>query len=351
MNLLKMGALAVLAAGVFAGHAVRAEVVALAPGFEAEKTLLEAAKKEGKVVFWCGWREPECRETGAKFTSLTGVEIEFTRLSTGPQVQRLGQERGAGVHSVDVIHHGEPGVWETLYRPKKWLVPYTPIGAKKYKPEYRDEGGLYMVQFLVGSPIGYNKNLISEADAPKSYADLLDPKYKGKIAMPHAKHSGGFAETVTALGKIVSPDYFKKLKANDPLVVSGSQFSLNPIVANGERAIGLAPVESSFVDDIRTGKPLGLVFPTEGLVVIRIFSAVVADAPHPNAAKLLQEWLHSPMLQTMLAQTGNLVPHPDAQYPEGRKRLTEIKTFTMPVAEAAALAAESKEAFADIYGG
>jgi len=346
-----MGALAALVGGLWASGAALAETVALTPGFEVEKSLLEAARKEGKVVFWCSFREPECRDTGEKFTALTGVQLEFTRLSTGPQVQRLSQERAAGIHSVDVIHHAEPGVWETLYRAKKWLVPYIPAGAKKYAPEYRPTDGMYVVQYIVGSPIGYNKNLISEADAPKSYADLLDPKYKGKIAMPHAKHSGGFAETVTALGKIVSPDYFKKLKANDPLVVSGSQFSLNPIVANGERAIGLAPVESSFVDDIRTGKPLGLVYPKEGLVVIRIFSAVVADAPHPNAAKLLQEWLHSPMLQTMLAQTGNLVPHPDAQYPEGRKRLTEIKTFTMPVAEAAALAAESKEAFADIYGG
>ena len=351
MNFRNFSAWAALAAGVFASHLAFAQSVALEPGFEVDKVLLEAAKKEGKVVYWCGWREPECRETSAKFTTLTGVEVEFTRLSTGPQVQRLGQERGAGVYSVDVIHHGEPGVWETLYKPKKWLVPYMPAGAKKYSSEYRDEAGLYAVQFLVGSPIGYNKNLISEADAPKGWADLLDPKYKGKIAMPHAKHSGGFAETVTALGKIVSPDYFKKLKANDPLVVSGSQFSLNPIVANGERAIALAPVESSFVDDIKTGKPLGLVYPKEGMVVIRIFSAVVANAPHPNAAKLFQEWLHSPVLQTMLAQTGNLVPHPDARYPEGRKRLSEIKTFSLPVDEAASLAAESKEAFADIYGG
>lgn len=351
MNIRKVGAWAALAAGVFASQSAWAETTALAPGFEVDKALLEAARKEGKVVYWCGWREPECRETGAKFKELTGVEIEFTRLSTGPQVQRINQERAAGVHSVDVIHHGEPGVWETLYKPKKWLVPYVPAGAKKYRPEYRDEGGLYAVQFLVGSPIGYNKNLVSEADAPKSWADLLDPKYKGKIAMPHAKHSGGFAETVTALAKIVDPAYFKKLKANDPLVVSGSQFSLNPIVANGERAIALAPVESSFVDDIKNGKPLGLVYPKEGMVLIRIFSAVVADAPHPNAAKLLQEWLHSPVLQTMLAQTGNLVPHPDAKYPEGRKPLSEIKTFSMPVAEAAALAAESKEAFADLYGG
>ena len=351
MKLGKMSALAALAAAVFVGQSALAQTVTLAPGFDVDKTLLEAAKKEGKVVFWCGWREPECRDTGAKFTQLTGVGYEFTRLSTGPQVQRLTQERGANVYSVDVITHGEPGVWEGHYRPKKWLVPYMPAGAKKYSPEYRDEGGLYAVQFLVGSPIGYNKNLVTEADAPKSYADLLDPKWKGKIAMPHAKHSGGFAETVTALAKIVSPDFFKKLKANEPLVVAGSQFSLNPIVINGERAIAFAPVESSFVDDIRTGKPLGLIYPSEGLVVIRVFSAVVADAPHPNAARLLQEWLHSPVLQTMLAQTGYLTPHPDTQYPEGRKRLSEIKTFTMPVAEAAALAAESKEAFADIYGG
>ena len=346
-----VGAWAALAAGVAMGQAALAEQVALAPGFEVEKALLEAARKEGKVVFWCSFREPECRDTGEKFTALTGVQLEFTRLSTGPQVQRLSQERAAGIHSVDVIHHAEPGVWETLYRAKKWLVPYIPAGAKKYGPDYRPTDGMYVVQYIVGSPIGYNKNLISEADAPKSYADLLDPKYKGKIAMPHAKHSGGFAETVGALGKIVDPAYFKKLKANDPLVVSGSQFSLNPIIANGERAIALAPVESSFVEDIAAGKPLGLVYPTEGMVVIVAFSGVVADAPHPNAARLLQEWLHSSVQQTMLTQKGNLVPHPDAQYPAGRKRLSEIKTFTLPIPEAAALSAPSKEAFADIYGG
>jgi len=337
--------------GLALSQSAAAETVRLAPGFEVDKTLLEAARKEGKVAFWCGWREDECKEANSRFTQLTGVEVNYTRLSTGPQVTRLVQEKNAGVKSVDVIHHAEPGIWETMYKAKKWLAAYTPASVARYAPNHKDKDGFFYTQFMFGSPIGYNTKLMSEAEAPKSYADLLDPKYKGKVAMAHPKHSGGFTETVIALSKIVGPDYFEKLKANDPLVVGGSQFGLNPVVANGERAIALAPLESAFITDAQAGKPLGVIYPKEGMVVISAFSAVLADAPQPNAARLLQDWLHSPALQTMLAANAYLVPHPDAEYPAGRKKLSEIKTYALTPAEVAAEATNAKEMFADLYGG
>ena len=323
----------------------------LDPGFAVDTALLQAARKEGKVVFWCAWREPECQAAKDKFQQLTGVQLEFTRLSTGPQVTRLNQERMARIYSVDVVHHGDPGVWESVYKAKQWLTPYTPEGATHYAKEYRDNDGLYFAQFLVASPIGYNSKLVAPADVPRSYADLADAKYRGKVAMPHPKQSGGFNEAVIGLTGVLGADYFKRLKNNDTLVLGGSQFALNAIVANGERAIALAPVESGFIADREAGKPLEVVYPAEGTILSQIFSGIVADAPHPNAARLLQEWLHSVTLQNILTQTGNLVPHPDAVYPAGRKKLAEIKTIIVPAADIVKGSAQSKRMFSDLFGG
>jgi len=326
-------------------------VTRLAPGFSVPTALLEAARKEGSVTFWCSWREPECQSTKEAFQKLTGVKLEFTRLSTGPQVTRLNQERMSRIYSVDVIHHGDPGVWETIYKKKNWLVPYVPEGAKHYDPQYRDKDQMYFAQFLVGSPIGYNSKLVAPEDVPRSYSDLLDSKYRGKIVMPHPKQSGGFNEAVIAISETLGPDYFKKLKDNSPLVLGGSQFALNAVVTNGERAIALAAVESSFIADKMAGKPLEIVYPAEGTVLSQIFSGIVANAPHPNAAKLLQEWLHSVESQNILATTGNLVPHPDVTYPEGRKSLKEIKTLIIPASVLTEQTAKSKRMFSDLYGG
>ncbi|MSQ50098.1 MAG: extracellular solute-binding protein [Betaproteobacteria bacterium] len=320
-------------------------------GFTPNAALLAAAQKEGKVVFWCSLRAEECSLVSGKFEEMTKIKTEFIRVSTGPALTRLSQERGANIHSVDVVSHSDQSVWESVYKKKSWLVKYMPEGVARYAPEYRDQDGFYFAHFLIANGIGYNTKGLTGADVPRSYADLVNPKYKGKLVMPHPGYSGGFTETVAILSKVMGPDYFEKLKKNDVMVKAGSQFTLNPIVAGGERMAALQGTDAMFISDAQQGKPVGIVYPTEGTVVNAMYAGLVVDAPHPNAGKLLLEWIHSPESQTEIASANWLVPHPDAKYPAGRTKLKDIKTLTLSPAEAVDAIPEAKTRFRNLFGG
>lgn len=334
-----------------AGVQAQSGKVTLAPSFSVDAALLEAAQKEGKVVFWCSLRAEECALVSGKFEEMTKIKAEFLRVSTGPALTRLSQERAANIYSVDVVSHSDQSVWESVYTKKNWLVKYQPEGTQKYAAEYKDADGLYFAHFLIANGIGYNTKGIAPADVPKSYADLTNPKYKGKIVMPHPGYSGGFNETVAILTRILGWDYFEKLKKNDVMVKAGSQFTLNPIVAGGERQIAIQGTDAMFLSDAQQGKSVGIIYPTEGTVVNAMFAGLVANAPHPNAGKLLLEWIHSAESQTQVAAFNWLVPHPDTRYPVGRKGLKDIKVLTMSPEEAIAANAAAKKRFADLFGG
>jgi iron(III) transport system substrate-binding protein len=324
--------------------------VELAPGFSVDAELLKKAQAEGKTSFWCSFPEPECAQTAADFEKLTKVKVDFVRLSTGGILTRISKERAAGIFSVDVISHGDPPVWEDIYKAKKWITPYVAEGMTKYPAEFKDPGGYYAAHWMIANGIGYNTKLVSQADLPKSYADLLKPRWKGQIVMPHPKHSGGFAEAVAILSGMLGWDFFEKLNKNAPLVTIGSQFNVKPVVLNGERQLAIHAADAIFLVDAAQGKPVGVVYPEEGTVVNQLFAGLVANAPQPNAGKLLLEWLHSAPMQTTLATHYWLVPHPDAVYPKDRVPLKDLKILTLPASEAAS-AASAKEKFSDIFGG
>jgi len=335
---------------VLTGAAMAQSTVELEPGFSVDKELLEKAQKEGKVSYWCSLTEPECAVAAKRFEEISKIKVEFVRLSTGGILTRITKERSAGIHSVDIISHGDPPVWETIYKPKKWLVHYVAEGVKRYAKEYKDPEGFYAAHWMIANGFGYNKNQVSEADAPKKYTDLLDPRWKGKIAMPHPKHSGGFNEAVTILSKMFGWDFFQKLNANQPLVTIGSQFNLRPIIVNGERQIALHGADALFLTEAKKGSPVGVIYPEEGTVLNQIFAGLVANGPNPNAGKILLEWLHSASYQTTVATNYWLVPHPDAKYPADRLPLKDMKVLTLPGSEAQS-ATEAREKFSDIFGG
>lgn len=342
--------LSTVALALSLGSPALAQKQQLSESFSVDPALLAAAQKEGKVVFWCSLRAQECAVLTKRFEELTKVKTEVIRVSTGPALTRLSQERTAGIHSVDVLSHSDQSVWNGIYKEKKWLVQYTPEGARSYDQHYKDPDGYYYAHFLIANGIGLNTQHIKGNDVPTGYADLLDPKYKGKIVMPHPNYSGGFAETVAILYKLMGPDFFKKLKQNDVMVKAGSQFTLNPIVATGERQLAIQGTDALFITDAQQGKPVDIVYPKEGTIVNAMFTGLVADAPNPNAGKLLLEWIHSAESQSAVAADNWLVPHPQATYPKGRKTLKDIQVLTLSPEEAKRIP-EVKRDFADIFGG
>ena len=144
--------------------------------------LIAAAKKEGKLAYYTSIDLPIAEKIAKAFEAkFPGISVQVERTGAERVFQRIGQEYGSNIHAVDAVNSSDASHF-IVWKRDGILQPFVPEDvAKHYKPEQSDPDGQF-ASFRVGViPIGYNTNLVKKEDAPKSYADLLDPKWKGKM--------------------------------------------------------------------------------------------------------------------------------------------------------------------------
>ena len=169
--------------------------------------------------------------------------------------------------------------------------------------------------------IAYNTQKVSAAEAPRTWKDLLDPKWRGKLVTAHPGYSGVIATHVLALVHLHGWDYFKALAQNKPMLV---QSAVDPggIVASGERPVAANGGDYTFYQLKKKGNPVEIVFPKEGVPLVVSPSAITTFAPHPNAARLFTDFIFSREIQQVLADTEGLYTgHPEVKYPADRPKL------------------------------
>lgn len=312
--------------------------------------LIAAAKKEGTVVFYTSIELLTAEKVGEAFEkAYPGIHVQVERNGAERIFQRLEQERGANIHTADVIECSD---MTALYAWKQrgWLVPFVPEDVTKWPADQRDPDGNFATERFTLSPIIYNTKLVKPEDAPKSYADLLDPKWDGKIVKAHPGYSGTIMTVTFEIARDVGWDFFKKLGQQHIMQV---QSAADPPkkVAQGERPIAADGGEYVPLQMISQGAPLALVYPTEGTPSIPGGAGVMVDAPHPNAARLFDLYLFSKEGQTLLVQLARLRSfHPDAPVPEGAKPLSEIKIMQADPAAQAKQGDEIKQKYAEDFG-
>src|SRR5947209_12647804 len=153
--------------------------------------LIEAARKEGKVVWYTSVDLPLAEKVAKAFEAkYPGIATRVERSGAERVFQRIGQEYSSNIHAVDVVNSSDAAhliVWKR----DGILQPYVPDDvAKFYPPEHKDTDGQFASFRVWLSIIAYNTNLVKPEEAPKSFADLLDPKWKGKIVKAHPRYSG-----------------------------------------------------------------------------------------------------------------------------------------------------------------
>ena len=168
------GASALTAATVFATPS-RA---AAPPAEPITPALIEAAKKEGKLAFYTAMDLTFAEHLGRTFEAkYPGVAVRVERSGAERVFTRIGQEYSSNVHAVDVVNTADQShciVWKK----NGWLAQYLPEDVvKNYDKTYYDPEGYEVVTRVLGSPFGVNTSLVKMEDAPKSFADLLDPKW------------------------------------------------------------------------------------------------------------------------------------------------------------------------------
>ncbi|HVY14946.1 MAG TPA: extracellular solute-binding protein [Rhodopila sp.] len=291
------------------------------------KTCADVAKaeQEGAVVIYSPDPESNTAALLDQFhAAFPKIKTSFIRLQTGALYQKLMTERRAQTYQVDVLQLTDVGYALDFQKRKGWVHYVSPEMAA-YKPDFKSQPeGYWTWGSLIIAGIAYNPNLVKPEDAPKSWKDALDKKWAGVIS---AKVAASGLEHVTwyELKKLYGDDYWNKFAELKPRVFDSYVQQFDRLVS-GQDSIAHTGQYSAYLQFKAKGAPVGFVFPTEGVTVTPGVWGVVADTPHPEAAKLFMDWLLSAPGQTAYDKVAYLSsPRPDAAPPPGGKSTGEMK--------------------------
>ncbi|HEY7654479.1 MAG TPA: extracellular solute-binding protein [Methylomirabilota bacterium] len=316
----------------------------------AQDPRLEAARKEGKVVWYTSLALSSAEKVAKLFeAAYPGVKVEVHRTGSQRILQRMMQELSSNIRNVDVVHTSDAGHY-VLLKEKKLLMRYTPAGVDAFAPGFKDRDGFHYGLRATVNVIAYNSRTIAAAEAPRTWKDLLDPKWRGRLVTAHPGYSGVIATHVLALVHLHGWDYFKSLAQNKPMLV---QSAVDPsgIVASGERPVAVNGGDYTFYQAKKKGNPVEIVYPKEGVPLVVSPSAITSFAPHPNAARLFTDFIFSRDVQQALADTEGLYTgHPQVTYPADRPRMTDLKLLTVDAEELEKRNEEIKTRFVEFFG-
>src|SRR6266705_3197686 len=312
---------------VLAVAAFSTRVMAEAPPAEpVTPALIEAAKKEGQVIYYTSTDMPVADKLATAFEAKSsGIKVRVERTGAERVFQRIGQEYASNIHAVDVVNSSDAAHF-IVWKRDGILAPYVPEDvALHYPAEHKDPDGLFASWRAWLSVIGYNTKLVKPEEAPRSFADLLDPKWSGKIVKGHPGYSGTIMTATFQISRDLGWEYFEKLAKQKVMQVQSSADPPKKL-ALGERAVMADGNEYNLFQLKEKGEPVEIVYPTEGTPLIVGPSGVLKDAPHPNAARLLQSFLFSVEGQQLMVDFGGLRSmHALVKDKAGRKPLREIK--------------------------
>ncbi len=318
----------VIGSGALAvGAAFSTRVLSAAPSAEpVTPALIEAAKKEGKVIWYTSIDLKLSEQIGKAFEAkYPGVSCRVERSGAERLLQRITQEYTANVHAVDVVNSSDASLL-VYWKDQGMLAPYVPEDvAKFYPPQHKDVDGTFASFRVFLCIIAYNTSLVKKEEAPKSFADLLLPQWKGKIVKAHPGYSGTIMTATYQTSRDLGWSYFEKLAQQNVLQVQSAADPPKKI-ALGERAVMADGVEYLIFSEKEKGQPVEPIYATEGTPLIVGPNGVFKAAPNPNAARLFQSFCFTPECQQLCINIGGLrSAHSNAKDKPGRTPLSQIK--------------------------
>ena len=283
-------------------------IVAMQPrDAKADLAALEgAARKEATLTWYVAQLDAERAEQFAReFTKdYPGITVSVIRTTGQVAFQRLLMDIKNHTPQCDVFSATDISHMPIL-KEKHELASFTPENASALLPPFArlSDPGHYYITTASRYFMIYNTKQVPAAEAPKSWTDLLDPKWKGRVAFGHPAFSGCTGTLVATLRKTYGWEYFEKLAKNKPRI---GRSAVDPVtlITAGECLVGPASAATAYTS-LDKGNPLGVVHPADGLVVCIAPSAIPANAPHPNAARLFVEWMLSERYSRLMAADGS----------------------------------------------
>lgn len=297
----------------------------LTPAKILAEPILDAAKKEGQVVFYTALQLPVAQRLAALFEKkYPFIKVGATRIGSEKMAARLVSEAQAKNVRADVVHQSgfdlygvfQKGVFEAYDSPERAGFP----------SDFKDERGYWVIHATTLNVIGYNTRRVASGDVPKSFSDLTHPKWKGQMLIDQ-NESKWMAGMIQYFGESKAMELMRKL-ADQDLQFRNGHTLIATLIAAGERPIGVVTYANS-VDGLKTkGAPIDWIA-VEPLIGLATGVALVKDAPHPNAAKLFLDFLLSREGQEVMAAEGYFSARRDVESPIVRQVSKSLKVLPL----------------------
>lgn len=307
-------------------------------------------KYSGKVMLYSSMQEDQLMALRDAFEKkYPGVKMEYYFAGTSKVVTKIATEAQAGHVAADVIWVGDAADYVS-FKDQGILQKYTSPEATPdvIDPVYVDPDGYYTAGRLVGVGISYNTTLVSEDEAPKTWNDLLDEKWKGQVVMSDPGTAGTTKYWMNAMmcNDKYGADYMQKLKANGCELQSGTTATHTQLAASAyEVGVCLDYVTANLVND---GSPIAFLYP-EDTVSIPSPIGLVAGAENEENGKLLYDFLLSKEGQEILVENNLVSVRNDVEQAADVTTMAE-KAMDCDLAKLASDAEENLNTFNKIFG-
>ena len=312
--------------------------------------LIEAAKKEGRVNYYTSVEINLAEKLAKAFEAkYPGISVKVERSGAERNFQRIAQEYGSKIYACDTVNSSDAAHF-IVWKREGLLAACEPEDvAKHYPPEHKDPDGMYASWRIMLSVIAYNTKLVKPEDAPKSFKDLLDPKWAGKLVKSHPGYTGMTMTATHQMARDLGWEYFEKLAKQRVMQVQSAADPVKKVVL-GERPVMADGGDYTIYLMQEKGDPVAIVYPEEGTPLVTGPSGVMKQAPHPNAARLFHCWSFTQEAQQLAIDIGGLrSAHALTRERAGRKPLSEIKTMKENAAEVEKMADEIKTKYAQYF--
>src|SRR5438105_9111315 len=283
-------------------------------GADRLQKLIPAAKKEGSFMLYTSFAEKDLPRLTAAFEKRYGIKVTVWRSASEKVLQRAVIETGAGRHEFDAVHTSALEM-EALYR-EKVLQPVAPAHGVELLAGALRPHRAWTATYLSFWVQAYNTSVVKKEDLPRTYQDLLDPKWKGKLGI-EARVPEWYATVAMDMGEEKGVRFFRELVAKNGISVRGGHTLLNNLVVAGDIPLALTMYQYITEGAKRKGAPVDW-FVLEPAVARMSGIGIARHSPHPNAALLFYEFMLSAEAQQLLLSmdyipTESRVPSPLAQ--------------------------------------
>jgi len=276
--------------------------IAMYEGADRDQRMMAGAKKEGSLLIYTSIAEKDLMAFTGDFEKRYGVKAIVWRASTNKVLQRAVLEAKANRFDFDVVHISAPEM-EALHREK--------LLQEARSPHFKDliPGAIpahkeWVSQFLSVFVHAYNTDKVKKQELPKTYQDLLDPRWKGRLAI-EAKDQEWFFTVVKEMGEEKGLKFFRELAATNGLSVRSGHSLLNNLVVSGEVPLGLTLYSYMPEQAKQKGAPIDW-FALDPVVGRANGMGISKKAPHPYAAMLFYDYMLSEAQPIMVKM--NYVP-------------------------------------------